>query len=272
MARSQFTNEHEYLQRDQYRDSSNLGARIDLHDRFSTNPQGFHRWVLDQMQLGQHAAVLEIGCGRGELWHRNAARVPAGWRLVLADFSAGMLADARDRLAGDGLDGLRFALADAQALPFADERFDAVVANHMLYHVPDRGGALREIRRVLRPGGALFAATNGPTHLRELGELVRRFIPEHRQASSSSGFQLEPGREELQACFEDVALTRYEDRLEVTDPEALVSWVMSWAPGRYDESTVDGLCRFLRRELAAQGDVIRVSKESGLLIGRKGSR
>src|SRR5208283_2023666 len=100
----------------------------------------------------------EIGTGTAAMWIQNAGRIPARWRITLSDFSAGILRDGGRRLAITGR-SFSFAQADAQALPFRSGAFDAVVANHMLYHVPDIAGALREIRRVLKPGGSCYAAT-----------------------------------------------------------------------------------------------------------------
>src|SRR5436305_15089237 len=87
-----------------------------------------------------------------------------------------MLEEARRNLEKGGR-AFRFELMDAQAIPFEDRGFDAVIANHMLYHVPDRGLALAEVRRVLKPGGRLYTSTIGGSHLRELDELVSRFEP-----------------------------------------------------------------------------------------------
>ncbi len=94
--------------------------------------------------------------------------------IALSDFSPGMIEEAQHNLADAGRP-FAFERIDAQAIPFADASFDMVIANHMLYHVPDRPQALAEIRRVLRPGGRLYAATGGANHLREIGELVQRF-------------------------------------------------------------------------------------------------
>src|SRR5438874_2293283 len=98
----------------QYRDDSNLNARIELHRRFTTDPVGFHRWVFQQLDLPADAWVLEVGCGPGHLWAANRERVPAGWTVVLSDFSPGMIASARRRLGGDRH---QFVVADAEALP-----------------------------------------------------------------------------------------------------------------------------------------------------------
>src|SRR5262245_37624761 len=80
----------EYL-RKQYKDSSNLNARIGLHARFSTNPLGFHRWVFDRLQLPMESYVLEVGCGPGALWASNGDRIPVGWDVILTDYSPGMV-------------------------------------------------------------------------------------------------------------------------------------------------------------------------------------
>ena len=137
----------------QYRTDANLNARIDLHRRFTANSYPWHRWVFDHLAPPAAACVLELGCGPGDLWRENADRIPAGWDNTLTDFSEGMVAAAQRNLAEIGR-VFAFRQADAQDLPFEAAAFDTVIANHMLYHVPDRR-ALAEIRRVLKPGGVL---------------------------------------------------------------------------------------------------------------------
>src|SRR5690606_21738048 len=63
---------------------------------------------------------------------------------------------------------------DAQRLPIAGGSVDVLLANHMLYHVPDKERALAEFARVLRPGGVLLAATNSAQNMMELSELLQR--------------------------------------------------------------------------------------------------
>ena len=62
----------------QYATSANLAARIELHQRFSTNPSGLQRWVFDRLQLAPGMRVLEIACGAGSLWRENLDRMPRG--------------------------------------------------------------------------------------------------------------------------------------------------------------------------------------------------
>ena len=70
-----------------------------------------------------------------------ASRIPAGWSITLSDFSPGMLDAAWRNLVVTGR-AFQFKEIDAQSIPFEDETFDAVIANHMLYHVPDRPKAI----------------------------------------------------------------------------------------------------------------------------------
>ena len=174
-----------YLRREQYRDDSNLRARIDLHERFTTATEPWHRWVFDRIDLASEARILEIGCGPAELWAQNLDRIPAGWELTLADLSPGMVEKAREVL-GDRAD---YRVADIRELPFEDGSFDGVVANHMLYHVPDRPQALAEIRRVLGPAGRVFATTNGGEHLREIKTFYER--------PANTEFRIEDAGDEL---------------------------------------------------------------------------
>ena len=160
--------------RTQYRDATNLSARINLHARFSTNAYGWHRWVFDQFEPRPHWRVLELGCGPGTLWLKNRDRLPEDWDIMLSDFSPGMLEEARRKLASLP-HPFAFRQMDAQAIPLPDASLDAVIANHMLYHIPDRQKAFAEIRRVLKPGGRLYAATNGHNHLRELSAWQQQF-------------------------------------------------------------------------------------------------
>ncbi len=106
---------------------------------------------------GTSQEILDGGCGTGGLIRRLAAR-HAGWRWTGIDLEpiACELARARCGNAAEIFEG------SVTALPFADGSFDAVVSADVLYHLDDDGAALREIFRVLRPGGGV--AINVPAH------------------------------------------------------------------------------------------------------------
>jgi len=246
--------------REQYKNAANLNDRIQLHVRFSTNPYDFHMWVFDQLKLGPDSRVLELGCGPGSLWRPNVARIPAGWQITLTDFSPGMLAEARGNLAGTH--PFAFEQADAQAIPFADSGFDAVIANHMLYHVPNRPKAFAEIRRVLRPGGRFYAATNGENHLREIHELVQQF-DSTMGLWNRMAFRLEGGADELAPYFSHVLLHRYESALVVTEAEPLVAFVASMIGAELTGARRIEFTQLVEQRIAADG-AMHITKDTGL--------
>lgn len=252
-----------YLREQQYRDSSKLNARIALHARFSTNTYGWFPWLFDHLlRLPAKSRILEVGCGTGLLWRRNAARIPPGWDVTLTDFSPGMLDETRQALSSIE-HPFSFQVADAQELPFADASFDAIIANHILYHVPDRPKAFAAFRRVLPPDGRLFASTIGQAHLRELNALAPelRFQPSF---GHDLDFDLERGQGELAAWFPRVEMDRYDDALVVTEAAPLVAYVLSsrMASGLTAEARAN-LMRHVERDIARHG-AIRITKDSGL--------
>ena len=99
-------------------------------------------------------AVLDLAGGTGDIAALLLPRVGARGHVVVGDINAAMLRVGRDRLLDRGLaQGLAFQQMDAEALPFADASFDAVTIAFGLRNVTDKDAALREMHRVLRPGG-----------------------------------------------------------------------------------------------------------------------
>lgn len=246
---------------DQYTDSKNLSARVSLHVRFSTNPLGWMNWLFDQLDLREVTHILEIGCGPGGLWRDQVKNLPANCRLVLSDASPGMISEARQALLDERI---TFEVIDAQSIPYPDDTFDCMIASHMLYHVPDLHRTLSEVIRVLKPGGKLYAATNGRTHMRELHGIIRRSIPDFHIMTTS--FTLENGGILLRHHFGDVMLSRYEDKLVVPDASALSAYARSMASlSDATEEQLQEIDRTIRKKIDRQGQ-ITISKDAGVFI------
>ena len=214
----------------QYVTADKLKDRIALHERYGDDQEDFHAWQFRQVQAPKDAKVLEVGCGSGRLWQVNAGRVPRGWDLTLTDLSKGMLRETESNLARSGL-RITFRQHSATDLPYDDDAFDLMFANHMLYHVPDVPLALREARRVLRPGARFYAATNGEKHMREAVEVLEQLterVPElDGRRTDISPFSMETGEKLLNEQFEDVRLFERRDQLLVTEPEPLIRYALS---------------------------------------------
>ncbi len=266
--------DHNYLVSSQYKDAGNLSARMQLHERYSTNPYGWFRWVFDQFDLPRSAHILELGCGSGRLWLENLYRLPGEWQVTLSDFSYGMLRGCHDSLV-DGQDNFKFEVSDAMALPFSPATFDAVIANHMLYHVPNRRQALAEIGQVLKPDGTFYAATNGEQHLFELDQLMMRHISSSEedlyQGKFNKSFTLENGASQLGLVFSQVKRRNYEDSLLVTEAEPLLAYIISMFPrwGMQGRSSQESLLGKAVHELIEREGSFSIQKSSGMFIARK---
>lgn len=246
--------------RQQYANDGNLTARINMHRRFSTNPVSWNRWVFDKMGLPDGACVLELGAGTGRLWSENRDRLPTDLRLVFSDPSAGMLASARERL-GD-IPNIEFREMDAGKILDDDQTFETVIANHMLYEVPDRTAVFDEVVRVLCPDGRLYAATNGENHMHELDALVAR--PEQTRQISTTRFSLENGAQQLAPYFGSVEMIRYENPLAITDVSAVVAYVGSLSLG-LSESELTSIGEAVERIIARSG-AFHVTPDPGMFM------
>jgi len=249
--------------RQQYANDAKLTARISLHRRFSANLVTWNRWVFDQMKLPDGARGLELGAGTGRLWSENRDRLPAGLRLVFSDPSAGMLASAKERMADIG--NVEFRQVDASTIPDADGTFDAVIANHMLYEVPDPDAVFTQVVRVLRPNGRFYAATNGATHMRELDALIAQ--PEKTRDISTTQFSLENGAQQLAPYFGSVELARYENPLAITDVSAVLAYVGSLSLD-LSEGEMTSIAKAVERIIATDG-AFHVTPDPGMFICRE---
>jgi ubiquinone/menaquinone biosynthesis C-methylase UbiE len=238
-----------------------------LHDRFSTNRQGWHLWVFSQLDLKMGESVLEVGCGSGELWVTGARDMSVNCSICLSDLSPAMADTARKRLSASRKD-VHACVSNAEALPFPDQMFDAVVANHMMYHVEDVPLALREIRRVLRKTGRFLCATNGKRHMQQFGHLLKAVAPDWPGFTYIDRFGLENGKSYLAAQFQSIELRRYSDSLEITDASAAADYAVSMQTIReLDKELRPLILAAVTAEIAKTGS-FHVDKDVGLFLCR----
>ncbi|MEN8242799.1 MAG: class I SAM-dependent methyltransferase [Chloroflexota bacterium] len=259
-------NDPEYLRANQYGQPDNLRARINLHQRFSTNPADWHQWVFNHYDFDVDARILEIGCGPGDTWAHNQKHVPNTWQLTLTDLSQGMVSNARQNLSALSV---QVCCVNADLIPFPTNSFDGVIGNHMLYHVPDLDRTLVEIQRVLTPTGQLITATNGSQHLKELNEIINGFDPSYKVENQTRPFELENGEQLLSKYFQEVERTEFPDGLRVTEVEPLVDFTLSlWSINQefFDEQ-LEAYRRYLQQMIDDDG-CIEIRKSTGVFVSR----
>jgi SAM-dependent methyltransferase len=153
--------------RQQYLTDKSLRVRQEIHAKYTVPRIDFNEWVMDSYNYRGGEVILDVGSGSGTYHPLIQHRWPDVTYYGL-DLSYGML---KNHSARTGL-----VLADAQRVPFPDDTFDLIMANHMMYHLPDIDEALVEFRRVLKPNGVLMTATNSAQSMPELQVLMRRAI------------------------------------------------------------------------------------------------
>ncbi|RRD58714.1 bifunctional demethylmenaquinone methyltransferase/2-methoxy-6-polyprenyl-1,4-benzoquinol methylase UbiE [Comamonadaceae bacterium OH2545_COT-014] len=191
-----------------------VASRYDLMNDLMSG--GLHRaWkaytvMVANVQPGQR--VLDIAGGTGDLARAFAKRVGASGQVVHTDINEAMLRTGRDRLLNGGL-ALPTVVCDAEKLPFADAHFDLVSVAFGLRNMTHKDQALREMARVLRPGGKLlvleFSQVAPPLRklydlysfgvLPRLGKLVAGDEASYRYLAES--IRMHPGQEELKALM-----------------------------------------------------------------------
>ncbi|MFF7340731.1 class I SAM-dependent methyltransferase [Streptomyces sp. NPDC008163] len=156
--------EHEYA------DLGALRTRRAVHRTYSSPADAVDEVTLKLARrwTGARGTVVDVGCGTGDLLRKWAREDGAG-QLIGVDRSAAAVRETR----GGGIEALR---GDACALPLRDDSVDCLLERHMLYHVADPERALKESRRVIRPGGAFVAVVNMPGTTPRLSRLLRRCV------------------------------------------------------------------------------------------------
>ena len=204
--------------------------------------------------------MLKLVCGTGVIWNGHLDVID-GSEPVLPDFSEAML-DASRQTVGEQ-PNIRFEQIDIQAFPYPDDSFDVVIANMMLYHVPDLHKGLSEARRVLRPGGRFYCATFG-----ERGHncAIARMLEAYGVSwQISAPFTLQNGEEKMGTHFDRVERVDRADALLITDARDLADYVLSLTGiNGIEDMTSERLRAFFEAKMA--GGALRLPKEYGLFI------
>lgn len=250
---------------EQYKNAKNLNDRISLHEKYSTNKQGWFNWLFNQIDFSKVNRLLELGCGNGKLWQENRIDL-RNREIFLSDISEGMVEEVRNKLGSD----FNCIVADAEKIPFKDEYFDSIIANHVLFYLNDLNLGLKEISRVLKPNGILYCSTYGKNHMKEITEIVQNFdsrinLSNHRLYDI---FGLENGESILEEYFYNVQRMDYEDSLEITESKPLIDYIMS-CHGNQNEILGPRLNEFkeyIEKLFLKKNGKIFVTKQAGLFI------
>lgn len=250
--------------KEQYSTSEKLSIRITLHSKYSTNKQGFGNWIFSNYRIPEGMLVLELGCGTGEMWCGKDDIINRCGKLILSDFSEGMLATAQGNL--KEYPGIEYLQIDIQDIPFPDRTFDVVIANMMLYHVPDLAKGLSEVARVLKDSGTFYCATYGENGMMEQVELMFDDFPISSVRNYS--FTLQNGKGKLEDFFSKVQSLQYDDALEVTDIEDMIDYIYSLPSW----SDIQDLPRDVIRSTLEQhmhNGILRLPKDYGMFIAER---
>ncbi len=247
--------------KEQYKTASNLNTRISIHEKYSTNKMGFGNWIVSKYEIENGMRVLELGCGTGDMWKEHLHMLENVSELVLTDFSDGMLQSAKEMLGEN--EKISYEVVDIQNIPYEDKSYDIVIANMMLYHVPEIHKGLAEVRRVLKESGSFYCATYGECGIVEyISGLLKDYNVEGKL---NKNFTLQNGKEILSQHFQYVTRYDYEDGLEVTDIEDMIGYIYSLS----SMSNIGNVERCKLRQILENNmvdGVLYVPKEYGMFV------
>lgn len=245
----------------QYNNPDKLNIRIRLHQLYSTNKEGFNHWIVKHYDIQKGSSILEIGCGTGITWKEHTHLLQDCKEVYFTDLFEGMIKEAKTNIGEHS--NIHYEVVNAEELPYEDERFDIVIANMMLYHIPNLDKALSEIRRVLKKNGIFYCATYG-----ENG--VESFINQmlNVQTERQHTFTLQNGKDILEHWFPSVEKLEYVDKLRISDRSDLVEYIQSFKEmNDWQNYSEEELYRLISN-YEKQG-VIEIPKEYGMFVSRK---
>jgi ubiquinone/menaquinone biosynthesis C-methylase UbiE len=259
----------DFLKSEEYKSSKDLDIRMDIQEQFSLRQENWFTWLYERINIPEGKINLELGSGPGDLWSDNAGKIKPGLQMLLSDLSEGMIIEARRRIKNISA-FFDFCVLDVQSIPLPENTCQAVIANGLLDHTPDRVQSLSEIHRVLSPNGKLLTSTGSQRHLKEMEDLVHPYLEKADFGGAPERFGLENGEKILSPWFVNIRLERYEDELLFTDPHPVAAYILSEAAVRKNlsEEQKKEFLRYLQTEIDRRGE-LRVRVEKGLFTAER---
>lgn len=246
-------------------------AAIEATVARATDPPIVIETLVTAIAVGSPRRVAELGFGSGWLLEALATRLPEA-ALYAADMSAAVVRAAVPTLG----DRVRFAVGDIERLPFRDSSFDVIATCWTLYFMTDIDAALEEIRRCLRPGGRIVAATVAPDHEAEYEAFVdaayRVAAGRERLPDIGNRFDTANGRAFVERHFQDVQLLEWHGQLVLPSAQHLVDkwddWLDPLPPAAV--GPVRAELRRLGEERILRDGQIRMRRHGGAFVGSRG--
>lgn len=218
-------------------------------------------WIISNYEINDGMKVLELDCGTGDIWKKQDALILKCSRLVLSDFSDAMVDETQNNL--KEYKNIEYKVVDIQNIPFDNDSFDVIIANMMLYHVPDLSKGLKEVRRVLKNGGKFYCATYGEHGIiKYLSQILSKYGVKD---SVNKNFTLQNGNKILTEIFDNVKRLYYQDSLQVTDVDDMVDYIYSLSGMTTLNQVPKDSVRKVLIENMSDG-ILNVPKEYGMFI------
>ena len=250
----------------QYKNSKNLDIRQSFHQNYGTNPIEYKSWIRSKMTFFKGCRILELGCGTGSLWRREAELIDSFSELVLSDISEGMVEETKKSYAEQK--NVTCEVFDILDISYPEDSFDIIIADSMLYHVPNLEQALKNIHRILKKDGIFYATTFSSSE--GLINYINHALYEMRLSATDQSkrisFSLENGSELLSKYFSSVKKELYIDDLEVTKSEDIVKYILSMSSMLHvDVSDRAKMLAYFESQKDSSG-VIKIPKLYGMFI------
>ena len=223
--------ESEKVIRQRFIDLSNLSAEIKFIDQLNSD-KNWYQWAFERLNLKRGERVLELGCGEGALWYKNESSLPPSMNVVLTEVTDDLLSSAEQNLLGK-FPHFKFGVMELDKLTFADESFDVVIANHVLFFSKNVDVVLAEVDRVLKRGGRFYCSTIAATHMKELEMLIKNYNSsvELGKTEQLQNFGYEKAKSLLEEQFVQVQCDHYNDELMLHHGDDLLNYIYSM-PGQ----------------------------------------